>query len=182
MFNSILIAILSMIALVATSNYLVQFPINAWLTWGAFTYPATYLVSELINRFYGSKIARQVVYAGFLTAIVLSYTWFDKRVATASCIAFLVSQLLDIAVFSRFRQQSWWFAPVVSSCTACAIDTGIFFSIAFYGTVVPWVTLATGDYFVKLLMDFILLLPFRFFVWRSENKLVFSRKRNLTEG
>lgn len=167
MLTPITIAIFSMIALVAGSNYLVQFAINPWLTWGAFIYPVTYLVSELINRFYGSKQARRVIYVGFIVAIILSFMWFDKRIAIASCSAFLLSQLLDITIFTQLRNNTWWLAPIFSSSIACAIDTAIFFFIAFYATAIPWLTLAIGDYCVKLFMDFILLLPFRYFICRT---------------
>lgn len=172
MINPILIAIFCMIAFVASANYLVQFPLNSWLTWGAFTYPGTYFVSELVNRFYGSKQARRVVYIGFIVAIILSFIWFDKRIAIASCTAFLFSQLLDITIFNKLRKNTWWLAPALASTISCAVDTGIFFSIAFYGTAVPWITLATGDYFVKLVMDMILLLPFRYFVWRNAQPIL----------
>jgi hypothetical protein len=165
--KSLLLAVFCMIICVISSNLLVKFPINAWLTWGAFTYPSTYVISELVNRFHGQKHARKVVYAGFFVAIILSFTWFDKRIAIASCTAFLLSQLLDINLFARFRQNSWWVAPLIASSLATAVDTFIFFAISFYGTDVPWVTLSLGDYCVKLMMDMLFLFPFRIFIARS---------------
>ncbi len=162
-------ASLLMAALVASSNYLVQFPIHPWLTWGAFVYPVTYLVTEIVNQTQGPKAARQVVYIGFFMAALASGLLSSARIACASSVAFLVSQLLDIAIFSRLRAYSWWWvAPLSSSIPATMIDTGLFFFLAFFGTKLPWVTLGTGDLLVKLLLDLTLLLPFRLFYKRAQ--------------
>lgn len=155
------LASLSMAVLVALSNYLVKFPINDWLTWGAFVYPVTFLVTELMNRFYGAPRARRVVYVGYIAAIIFSSMMADFRIALASSTAFLISQLLDISVFNRFRRAVWWYAPAIASLLATSIDTFLFFSIAFAGTELPWMTMGAGDFVVKLSMDILLLLPFR---------------------
>lgn len=166
MFNPVTIAIFLMVLLLASSNYLVQFPINAWLTWGAFVFPITFLVTEVMNRFYGPATAKRVVYIGFIATIIISFAWFDKRIAAASSSSFLVGQLLDIVVFTRFRRGAWWLAPAVASATASLSDAIIFFVVAFYGTEVPWITLAIGDIGVKSLMNIILLLPFWMLTWK----------------
>jgi uncharacterized PurR-regulated membrane protein YhhQ (DUF165 family) len=159
-------AVFAMITFTAASNFLVEIPINNWLTWGTFTYPFTFLVSELTNRFYGPRLARRVVYFGFAAAIALSFSLLNRRIALASSIAFLVGQLLDISVFNRLRRQTWWVAPAGASFAASFVDTLIFFSLAFAGTQVPWVTLGLGDFGIKVLMDLGLLLPFRLALWR----------------
>jgi uncharacterized PurR-regulated membrane protein YhhQ (DUF165 family) len=159
-------AFLAMVILVAGSNYLVEFPINNWLTWGALTYPMTFLVTELTNRTYGPQVARRIVYAGFLVAVVISVILATPRIAFASGLAFLVSQLLDISVFNQLRKQSWWIAPFFASFLASLVDTGIFWTAAFIGEPFPWMTLATGDFGVKLAVDVTMLLPFRLFTLR----------------
>ena len=155
------IGVAAMSALVATSNVLVQYPINDWLTWAAFTYPACFLVTDLTNRALGPVAARRVVYVGFALGVVLSVSLATWRIGLASGTAFLVAQLLDVRIFDRLRQAAWWRAPLVSSSLASALDTALFFSLAFAGTGVPWVTLALGDFVVKLAMALALLLPFR---------------------
>ncbi|NQV79817.1 MAG: VUT family protein [Alphaproteobacteria bacterium] len=150
----------AMVAIVVASNFLVQFPINDFLTWGAFTFPIAFLVTDLTNRRFGPGRARRVVYVGFLIGVVLSVVLAGPRIGIASGIAFLAGQLLDIAVFDRLRRMTWWRAPLASSITASAIDTGIFFSLAFAGTGVPWVTLGVGDFGVKLAMAATLLIPY----------------------
>lgn len=150
-----------MFVITAASNYLVEFPLNDWLTWGAFSYPLTFLVTEITNRSYGPQVARKVVYIGFFFAVLLAFTCMNPRIALASSLAFLCGQLLDIAIFNRLRQGAWWLAPGVSSVVASFIDTAIFFTIAFIGEPIPWLTLAAGDFGVKLLMDIVMLLPFR---------------------
>jgi queuosine precursor transporter len=149
---------------VLASNIAVNYPINDWLTWGALIYPIAFLVTDLVNRIFGPKPARKVVYAGFATGVVLSLWFADQRIALASGTAFLTAQLLDIWVFDRLRQQSWWKAPVVSSLLSSALDTALFFSLAFYATGLPWVTWAIGDYGAKLAMAAVLLVPFRAFI------------------
>jgi uncharacterized PurR-regulated membrane protein YhhQ (DUF165 family) len=151
----------AMIALIAASNYLVQIPINDWLTWGALTYPVCFLVTDLTNRAYGPAAARRVIYVGFTVAVVLSAWLATPRIALASGSAFLVAQLLDVSIFNRLRRADWWQAPLVSSVLASAVDTALFFSLAFAGTPVPWITLGLGDFAVKVALALALLLPFR---------------------
>ncbi len=164
----ILLAYLSMMFIVALSNYLVQFPISDWLTWGSFSYPVSFLVTELVNRFSGPKLARQVVYVGFVLGIVLTGWVAPLQIAAASGSAFLVSQLLDIYVFNRLRQASWWQAPFYASLIASFIDTSVFWSIAFWGEDVPVLTWATGDFLVKFTMDIAMLTPFRLAIRRIQ--------------
>ncbi len=153
--------IVAMAAVIVLSNLLVQYPINAWLTWGAFSYPLVYLVTDLSNRASGPQAARRVAAVGFALAVVLSLMLAPWRVALASGSAFVLSQLLDIAVFNKLRRQSWWKAPLFGSLVASVIDTGVFFSLAFAGTPVDWMPLAAGDLAVKALMAAVLLLPYR---------------------
>lgn len=154
----------AMLILVAASNYLVQFPINEWLTWGAFPYPITFLVNELTNRLYGAREARKVVQAGFLLALSLSFLLFPWEIALASATAFLVAQLLDISIFSRLRTWQWWVGPLAASVAASAVDTALFWSIAFGTATSLWITWALGDFAVKLVMDLLMLTPFRLLV------------------
>lgn len=170
MLNPVPIATFLMIVLLASSNYLVQFPINIWLTWGSFIFPITFLVTEIMSRFYGPATAKRVVYYGFIATIILSFACFDKRIAAASSSSFLIGQLLDIVVFMRVRSRTWWLAPTLASAIASLTDVIIFFVVAFYGTQVPWITLAIGDFAVKSLMNFILLFPFWMMTWKSGNE------------
>ena len=151
----------AMIAVVAAANVAVQFPINDWLTWGAFTYPLSFLVTDLSNRAFGPKRARQVVLVGFVLGVAASVFLSTPRIAFASGTAFLVAQLMDVLIFDRLRRMQWWKAPLISSLTSSAIDTALFFSLAFAMTDVPWVTLAIGDYGAKLAMAAALLVPYR---------------------
>ncbi len=153
--------IAAMAAIVAVSNYLVQFAINDWLTWAAFTYPVAFLVTDLTNRSMGPRAARLVIAAGFALAVVLSLWLAGVRIAVASGTAFLVAQLLDVAVFNRLRSGMWWRAPLVSSTIGSIVDTVLFWSIAFVGSGLPWVTWALGDFAVKMAMTAFMLLPFR---------------------
>src|SRR3546814_10649243 len=137
--------IAAMVVVVALSNYAVQFAINDWLPGGAFTYPAAFLVTDLTNRTLGPTAARRVIYAGFALAVVLSIWLATPRIAIASGTAFLVAQLLDVAIFNRLRAGAWWRAPLVSSAIGSVVDTALFFSIAFAGSGLPWVTWALGD-------------------------------------
>lgn len=150
-----------MIIIVASCNYLVQFPINDWLTYGSFTYPFSFLVTEITNRFHGPIIARRVVYIGFSLAVLFSIVLATSKIAFASGMAFLISQLLDIYIFNRLRQNTWWYAPFFASLCASTIDTGIFWSLAFWGESLPYVKWAMSDFSIKLLFDILLLLPFR---------------------
>lgn len=153
--------ILAMMAVVVASNYLVQFPINDWLTWGAFTYPVAFLVTDLTNRAVGAPSARRVAWAGFAIAVLVSLWLAPWRIALASGTAFIVAQLLDISVFNQWRQQSWWKAPLIGSVIASVVDTAVFFSLAFAGTELNWLTLAAGDLGIKWLMALVLLAPYR---------------------
>ena len=133
--------ILAMATVVVASNILVQFLFGQWLTWGAFTYPLAFLVTDVMNRVYGSATARKVVFAGFLTGVACSMigtqimgefgplvTW---RIAIGSGLAFLTAQLLDVAIFDRLRDGAWWRAPLASTLIGSSVDTALFFTIAF---------------------------------------------------
>ncbi len=163
---------------IIVSNYLVQFPINKFnlqeiLTYGAFSYPITFLITDLANRRFGKKEARKLVYFGFTVGILLTFfvsTTFEDiisiRIAIGSGTAFLVAQLVDIEIFQRLRNNTWFIAPMTSSVFGSIIDTFLFFSISFLGTGIPWVTLAFGDLFVKLLMVLLMLIPFRLLIMK----------------
>lgn len=153
--------IVAMTVVIVASNFLVQFAINDWLTWGAFTYPVAFLVTDLTNRAVGAASARRVAFAGFAVAVVVSLALAPWRIGVASGVAFITSQILDIAVFNRWRSQSWWKAPFIGSVVASVIDTAIFFFIAFAGTEMDWLMLGTGDLAVKWLMAAVLLAPYR---------------------
>ena len=158
---------------VLTSNYLVQFPINHYglekiLTYGALSYPIAFLITDLANRSYGKEVARKIVYIGF--AIGISFTLLfstnfadliSVRIAIGSGTAFLVAQLLDVQIFDNFRKKKWYVAPLTSSIFGSIVDTFLFFSISFYATGVPWVTLSLGDLTIKILITLIMLIPFR---------------------
>lgn len=160
--RGMLIGVAAMTVIVVASNYLVQFPVNDWITWGAFTYPVAFLVTDLTNRTFGPARARQVVYVGFVLAVILSIALATPRIALASGTAFLVAQLLDVRIFDRLKERGgWWTAPLISSTIGSAVDTALFFSIAFAGTTVPWVTLGLGDFAVKLVLALSMLIPFR---------------------
>ena len=161
MFNRAVISGIAAMAVVITaSNILVGYPINDWLTWGHFTFPVTFLVADVINRRLGASQARNVAYAGFFVAVVLSYWLASPRISLASGTAFIVGQLVNIAIFNRLRYRNWWHAPLISSTIASTIDTALFYAVAFGGTGLPWVTWALGDYGVKILTAVFLLLPF----------------------
>ena len=160
-------------AIVLLSNYLVQFPINYYglnevLTYGAFSYPIAFLITDLANRSYGKLVARKIVYLGFLIGIgftVLFSTNFADlisiRIAIGSGTAFLTAQLIDVQIFDNLRKKNWFIAPLTSSMVGSTVDTLLFFSISFYGTSVPWFTLALGDLAVKIFVALIMLIPFR---------------------
>ncbi len=172
---------------VVISNYLVQFPVQLFglqdiLTYGAFSYPITFLVTDLANRAYGKIVARKIVYIGFFIGIMLTLlisTNFKDiisiRIALGSGLAFFIAQNLDVQIFHYLRKRSWFVAPLISSTLASIIDTFLFFSIAFYATEIPWFTLALGDLSVKLFITLIMLIPFRIFIQRvkdfSENSV-----------
>ena len=158
---------------VLTSNYLVQFPINHYgleeiLTYGAFSYPIAFLITDLANRSYGKLVARKIVYIGF--AIGVSFTFLfstnftdliSLRIAIGSGTAFLIAQLLDVQIFDNLRKKKWFIAPLTSSIIGSIVDTFLFFSISFYATGVPWVTLLLGDLTVKIIVALLMLIPFR---------------------
>ena len=166
-----LLPLAAMAGLVALSNVLVQYPLGDWLTWGAFTYPVCFLVTDLTNRMHGAATARRVVYVGFAAAVVLSIVLATPRIAVASGLAFLVAQLLDVSIFDRMRRRIWWQAPLVSSMLGSAVDTALFFSIAFYGTELPWITLGIGDFLWKAAFALAMLLPFRLFMPMTAGRL-----------
>lgn len=159
-------AALAMAVVVLASNILVQIPINDWLTWGALTYPVAYLVSDLINRRHGPAAARRVAWVGFAVAVAASLVLAPPRIALASGAAFILSQWLDIGVFHRLRHGFWWRAPLVATVLAAVLDTAVFWSLAFAGSELPWLTWAIGDLGVKLAMGLLLLLPFRMLMGR----------------
>lgn len=183
--------ILAMAAIVVASNILVQFVIGDWLTWGAFTYPLAFLVTDVMNRVYGAAAARRVVLAGFAVGVACSLiaAGLDKttlRIAIGSGAAFLTAQLLDVVIFDNLRDRRWWVAPLASTLVGSAVDTALFFGIAFaaflpadantgwaneavpmlgYGPAIPlWVSLAAADWLVKLCLALLALVPFRIIV------------------
>ena len=151
----------AMVLIVVSSNVLVQYPLSDWLTWGAITYPFSFLVVDLANRYHGPRMARRIVYVGFVVALLLSAGLATPRIAIASGTAFLCAELLDVTVFNRLRRHAWWKPPLVSTLFASVVDTAIFFTLAFAGTDMPWVTLALGDLGVKLAIALFALVPFR---------------------
>ena len=157
----LLVPLLAMILVIVLSNVTVQYPINAWLTWGAFTYPLVFLVCDLSNRALGPASARRVAWVGFAVAVLLSGLMAPWRIAVASGTAFIMSQVLDILVFNRWRRASWWKAPLIGSQVAPVVDTGVFFFLAFAGTDLDWLRLASGDLMVKAAVAVLLLAPYR---------------------
>ena len=163
-----------MMLIVLASNYLVQFPFNFFnlqniLTWGAFTYPVAFLVTDLANRIHGINFTRKVIHIGFIWGVLISlffsisdFNLISLRIVIGSGTAFLIAQLLDANIFNKLRDNKYWFVPpFLSSIISSAIDTILFFSIAFYGTDVPWATLALGDFTVKIIIAMLMLVPFR---------------------
>ncbi len=178
-----------MATVVAISNYLVQFPIKYFnlenlLTYGAFSYPIAFLITDLSNRRYGKDTAKKIVYLGFGLGVFLTFYFSTNysdlvsiRIAVGSGVAFLTAQLIDVNIFDRLRQKKWFIAPLTSSLIGSIIDTFLFFSISFYGTGINWVTLSFGDLFVKIFVSLTMLMPFRFLlsyvkeVSKVENKI-----------
>ena len=158
---------------VLTSNYLVQFPINHYgleelLTYGAFSYPVAFLITDLANRSYGKVVARKIVYIGFIIGIIFTLFFstnfadlISVRIAIGSGTAFMVAQLLDVQIFDYLRKKKWFVAPLTSSLIGSTVDTFLFFSISFYATGIPWVTLSLGDLAVKIFVALAMLIPFR---------------------
>ena len=178
-----------MATVVAISNYLVQFPIKYFnlenlLTYGAFSYPIAFLITDLSNRRYGKDTAKKIVYLGFGLGVFLTFYFSTNysdlvsiRIAVGSGVAFLTAQLIDVNIFDRLRQKKWFIAPLTSSLIGSIIDTFLFFSISFYGTGINWVTLSFGDLFIKIFVSLTMLMPFRFLlsyvkeVSKVENKI-----------
>ena len=177
-----------MALVVALSNYLVQFPVNYIglqdvFTYGAFSYPVAFLITDLANRKYGKAVAKRIVYIGFVLGVALTLYFstdfsnlISKRIAVGSGTAFLIAQLLDVQVFDKLRKKVWFVAPLVSSLIGSIIDTFLFFSIAFYGTGINWVTLSFGDLFVKIFVALAMLIPFRLLL--SSVKEIGTVKKN----
>jgi len=158
---------------VVISNYLVQFPVNYFnlqdlLTYGAFSYPIAFLITDLSNRMYGKSIAKKIVYLGFALGVFITFYFSTNysdlisiRIAIGSGAAFLIAQLIDVNIFDKLRKKRWFIAPLTSSLVGSCIDTFLFFSISFYGTEINWITLSIGDLLVKVLFALLMLIPFR---------------------
>ena len=167
------ILVFSMALVVALSNYLVQFPVKYiglqdLLTYGAFSYPVAFLITDLSNRRYGKNTAKKIVYLGFALGVFLTFYFSTNysdlisiRIAIGSGTAFLVAQLIDVNIFDKLRNKIWFAAPLISSLIGSTIDTFLFFSISFYGTGINWITLSFGDLFVKVFVALMMLIPFR---------------------
>ena len=177
-----------MALVVALSNYLVQFPVNYFglkdlLTYGAFSYPVAFLITDLANRRYGKNTAKKIVYWGFALGIFLTLYFSTNysdlisiRIAIGSGTAFLVAQLIDVNIFDRLRNKIWFAAPLVSSLIGSAIDTFLFFSISFYGTGINWLTLSLGDLFVKVFVAILMLIPFRILLTHTQENVIKEKK------
>lgn len=165
--TALILSIVAMAFVIVVSNILVAVPINNWLTWGTLTYPFAFLVTDLVNRYYGVSKARMVVYAGFAVGVIASLVLADMRIALASGTAFLISQLLDISVFDKLRAKTWWIAPFVSSSISTVFDTFLFYGLAFVGTGAAWHQWAIGDLGVKWIVAVVALVPYAVFVGRS---------------
>jgi len=180
-----------MAMVVVTSNYLVQFPVNYLglkdlLTYGAFTYPIAFLITDLSNRRYGKNVAKKIVYLGFALGVFLTLYFSTNysdlisiRVAIGSGTAFLVAQLIDVNIFDKLRKKIWFAAPLVSSLIGSTIDTFLFFSISFYGTDVNWITLSFGDLLVKILVALLMLIPFRLLLSHIQENSTVGKKINV---
>ena len=177
-----------MALVVILSNYLVQFPVNYFgfkdlLTYGAFSYPVAFLITDLSNRKYGKNTAKKIVYLGFALGVFLTFYFstnysdlISVRIAIGSGIAFLVAQLIDVNIFDKLRKKIWFAAPLVSSLIGSTVDTFLFFSISFYGTEINWITLSLGDLFVKIFVALVMLIPFRFLLSRIQEISTFEKK------
>ena len=181
----------SMASVVALSNYLVQFPISYFglenlLTYGAFSYPIAFLITDLSNRVYGKIVARKIVYVGFIIGLIMTLFFstdfsnlISKRIAVGSGTAFLIAQLLDVQIFDRLRKKTWFIAPLISSLIGSTVDTFLFFSISFYGTGVNWVTLSFGDLLVKITVALVMLIPFRILIFHVREISNIEKKINV---
>lgn len=158
-----------MAILVAASNFLVQFPVNDWLTVAAFTYPVAFWITDVTNRWAGPKSARKIAQVGLIVGLIISAIIAPVRIAMASGTAFLCAQLLDIFIFDKLRKEAWWKAPFIGSIIASILDTFVFFSLAFAGTGLNWVTLALGDLVAKVIMASILLVPYRMILGKIQS-------------
>ena len=181
--NKLFIILSIMMGLVViSSNFLVQFPVNYYglqeiLTYGAFSYPITFLITDLANSSYGKIVARRIINIGFLIGILLTLFFstnfldlISVRIAIGSGTAFIIAQNFDVQIFDKLRKNKIWFiAPLVSSAIGSVVDTFVFFSISFYNTGISWVTLAFGDLAVKLLIAIIMLIPFRIFILKFKD-------------
>ena len=178
-------------AIILASNYLVQFPIKYYgfeeiLTYGAFSYPIAFLITDLANRSYGKIIAKKIVYIGFAIGILFTlffstnfYDLISIRIAIGSGTAFITAQLLDIQIFDKLRQKKWFIAPLTSSLIGSTIDTFLFFSISFYGTDMNWLTLSFGDLSVKIFVALAMLIPFRLLLYRIQEISSSNKKINV---
>ena len=178
----------SMALVVAISNYLVQFPVNYFglqnlLTYGAFSYPVAFLITDLSNRRYGKNTAKKIVYLGFALGVFLTFYFSTNysdlisiRIAIGSGSAFLTAQLIDVNIFDKLRNKIWFAAPLVSSLIGSTIDTFLFFSISFYGTGINWVTLSFGDLFVKIFVALAMLIPFRLLLSHIQENSTIKKK------
>ena len=185
------ILILLMATIVALSNYLVQFPVNhlglrELLTYGAFSYPVAFLITDLTNRKYGKKNAKKIVYMGFAVGVFLTLFFSTNysdlisiRIAIGSGTAFLIAQLIDVNIFDKLRNKIWYAAPLTSSLAGSTIDTFLFFFISFYGTGINWVTLSFGDLFVKIFVALVMLIPFRFLISYIAESTTVKKKINM---
>ena len=178
----------SMALVVALSNYLVQFPINYLglknlLTYGAFSYPVAFLITDLSNRRYGKNTAKKIVYLGFALGVFITLYFSTNysdlisiRIAIGSGTAFIVAQLIDVNIFDKLRYKIWFVAPLTSSLVGSTIDTFLFFSISFYGTGINWVTLSFGDLFVKIFVALAMLIPFRLLLSHIQENSITEKK------
>ena len=179
-----------MAMIVILSNYLVQFPINIWgiedlLTYGAFSYPVAFLITDLSNRRYGKNTAKQIVYFGFAIGVFLTFFFSTNyadlisiRIAFGSGVAFLIAQLIDVNIFDKLRKKRWFIAPLVSSIIGSSIDTFLFFFISFYGTEINWISLSMGDLTVKLIVALLMLVPFRILLSYIREVSALKKKAN----
>lgn len=161
-----------MAIIIVASNKLVAIPINDWLTWGTLTFPFAFLVTDLMNRYFGAQKARLLVYAGFAIGVVASFVVADARIALASGTAFLISQLLDVSVFDKLRAKQWWVAPFTSSVISTVFDTFLFYALAFVGTGLAWQQWAVGDLGVKWVVALVALIPYALLTARAKTSPV----------
>ena len=181
----------SMALVVIFSNYLVKFPVGYFgldelLTYGAFSYPVAFLITDLSNRKYGKNIAKKIVYLGFAVGVFLTFYFSTNysdlisiRIAIGSGVAFLVAQLIDVNIFDKLRNKIWYTAPLVSSLIGSTVDTFLFFSIAFYGTSTNWITLSIGDLLIKIIVALIMLIPFRLLINYFQENSIEKKKINV---